>query len=204
MQNKFRYHHYWIYFLTTSWLISTFEHNYFTLSKYTHDVFMFSLPISDITAFLLVLAIDLSIFWSVLFIPYANMRQIGTRGSQVVLSVSTVISILLNVRYMWTASPSDGWFDVSIAIIIGTLVPLYVVIFGWIEGSMTVNEYEFGFSGNGNGNGKVTTEEVINTLRQHPKESVQQIADRLSVSRQTVQYHIAKYKEAMATKSKKE
>jgi len=133
-----RSHHYWISGLTAAWLIATFEHNYFTLSKYSHNIMMGNTNITTITNILLVIALDMSVFWAVKFIPQAKIWKISVRGAQSVLILSTLFSILLNIRYMITASPSQDFFDIMVAVVTGMIIPSYVAIFGWITGNISV------------------------------------------------------------------
>lgn len=206
----FKTHQLWIYYLTVSWLFATFEHNYYTLHVYTHNVTLMGMPISGITTFLMVLALDLSIFWSVMFIPTARIWNIPIRGAQAVLTVSTIISVLLNVRYMITASPTKDWFDIMIAVTIGILVPTFVVIFGWIEGNVALNK-EFvnnetedvlsRVNGNGNGNGNykkrkdVTTEAVVEYFKNNKEASLREAADHFETSTTTILNRLKEAKE---------
>lgn len=184
----FKTHQLWIYYLTVSWLISTFEHNYFTLHVYTHGLTFIGLPISDITTFLMVIALDLSIFWSVMFIPTARAWNIPIRGAQTILTVSTVISILLNVRYMITASPSNDWFDILIAISIGILIPMFVVIFGWIEGNISLNEnfVNGNYLINKKKRNDITTSGVKKYFNDNPRASLREAADFFNTSPTTI------------------
>lgn len=194
----FKFHQGWIYFLTTAWLIATFEHNYFTLSKYSHDAMLLDwIPISDISAFLIVLALDLSIFWSIMFIPQAKIWNVSLMGARITLIVSTLISILLNVRYMWTASPSPEWFDIMIGVLIGVLIPIYVVIFGWIAGNVaTIQSSNIDKKINrATNNGRVLeVDELISWMRDNPKASQRDASKHFNVSLSTIQNRLREYK----------
>jgi len=179
-----RSHRVWINYLTGSWLIATFEHNYFTLHSYTHNLVIGGIPISGITALLMVLALDLSIFWSVMFIPTARKFDISIRGAQMILVVSTIISILLNVRYMITSSPSNSMFDMGVAIVVGILIPLFVVIFGWIEGNiMITNKDSYAINGSYSEKSQskqdgieITKKDVDTYFKKNPRASIRDAA----------------------------
>lgn len=200
MNNKlYKQHQWWILGLTTMWLISTFEHNYFTLSKYTHPVEIMNFSISGISVFLMVLALDLSIFWSVMFIPQAKISDIPIKATQWILTIATIISILLNVRYMYTASllfDDPNWFDYAIGIFVGTLVPIFVVIFGWIEGNVAVKQMETFKSNISITNGdSISLEDVERILIKNPGASGYEIARILQAPASTVYKRIQQIKE---------
>jgi len=191
---KKNYDKWWMYGLTTAWLIATFEHNYFTLSKFSHGMQIFNLPISEISAFLIVLALDLSIFYSVKAIPQTKIMSVSIRGHQSILFISTAISILLNIRYMYTAAPSTGWFDITVAISIGLLIPIFVVIFGWIEGNVAIKRLEYISNSNGVQRA-VETEDVVNFFNSNSNASMRDAAKHFNVSVTTIQNRIKEYRE---------
>ena len=130
----------WIILLVGFWLFATLEHSYLTLSQYslhkTFNLFGSMIPYSDISAFLLVLALDLSMFWSISFLPFAKKRTIKLFSIYSLLAVSTIISIFLNVKYMILSSPSPSFGDLALGAVVGGLIPLFVVIFGYIQGAV--------------------------------------------------------------------
>jgi len=203
-QKMYQRHQGWIFWLTGSWLIATFEHNYFTLSNYSlgkiWTIFGTAFPISDISAFLMVLALDLSLFWSISFIPAARRWDVRMIGVYIVLFVSTIISIILNVKYMIQASPSPGIGDILIGAVIGALIPVFVILFGYIEGHVVDSQYKKGTDNilnhkvkneEGDGNDKkVTSQQVFEAMKQNPRLTRRQLANMFNVSPTTIQNRI--------------
>ena len=179
--DEFKTHKIWIYYLTALWLIATFEHNYFTLHSYTHNIYIYGIPISGITAFLLVVALDLSIFWSVMFLPSAKKYSIQMGGPKLILTISTIISILLNVRYMVTSSPSQSYFDIGVGVIVGILVPTFVVIFGWIEGNLMVVGKETIAIETKQTQKQNNKKEIKKYLKDHPRSSLLEVAKHFGI-----------------------
>lgn len=192
VDKSFKTHKVWIYMLTIAWLIATFEHNAFTLSKFTHNVYYAGIPVSDISAILVVLALDLSIFWSVFFMPQAKRWDMPVGFVKSILVISTLVSIMLNIRYMVTAIPTDNIFDLITAVIIGTLIPTFVVIYGWLEGNIAIVEKDIMSEvittavDNVQSNKKFTDEELENALINNPGAKPTELAGILGVSRQTI------------------
>ena len=192
-EKVFKYNQSWIFWLTVGWLIATFEHNYYTIANYSlgkiWNIFGTAIPISDISAFIIVVVLDLSMFFSIQFIPTGKRWDIKMIGVTTVLIVSTSISILLNVRYMIEASPSDTWFDLSIGIIIGVLIPLFVVLFGYIEGHVVDSQ----FSEEGKieevpvlVDGKVTSKMIAEARKKNPSLTRSDLAKMFSMPRSEI------------------
>jgi len=141
-----KYIHRWTIVLTIGWLVTTYEHNFYTLQKFTNHFTielinwnMDWLTISS--AALLVATLDLSIFFGVILIPYFKQWNLSITPVKWVLSSSTIISVALNIKYMFDAAMNQKMegnqvFNFITAFIIGLLIPLMVVFFGWIEGNV--------------------------------------------------------------------
>ncbi|MHA1952477.1 MAG: winged helix-turn-helix transcriptional regulator [Candidatus Heimdallarchaeaceae archaeon] len=182
----YKRHQNWIFWLTGGWLLATFQHNYATLSKYnlgeTLDLgWLFAnllLPIADISNFVMVLVLELTLFFSIYFISTGKRWGIKTTVIYMAMIVSTVISIFLNVKYMVAASPSDSIVDISIGAVIGVLIPVMVVIFGYIEG----NVVESRMAAPTIRGGLVTDDMVRAALKENPRLTQRQAAERFGIS----------------------
>jgi len=136
----FRTHQDFVFWLTAGWLLVTFEHIYYTLSQYSlHTVWDISgmpIPISDITIFALVILLEVTLFWSVMFIPAAKILKVRKFVMYTIQGIGITISMFLNIKYMVMASPTDSNIDIAIGAIIGGLIPIFVVLFGYVEGQL--------------------------------------------------------------------
>jgi hypothetical protein len=186
-EKLYRKYQNWIFWLTGGWLLATFQHNYSTLSKYnlgeTLDLGWVStgltLPIADISNFVMVVVLELTLFFSVSFIPAAKRWGIKAIVIYMAMIVSTAISIFLNIKYMVAASPTPSIIDVGIGAIVGGLIPTFVVIFGYIQGHV-VNS-RMGLSPS-RANGSVTVEQVRAAVDKDPYLTQRKLADRFGVS----------------------
>jgi len=133
-------HQNWVFWLTGGWLFVTFEHIYHTLSQYSMGtIWMISgteIPISDIMVFALVILLEVTLFWSVMFIPASTRLKVKKYIMYTIQGIGIIISMFLNVKYMVMASPTNGTMDVAIGAIIGGLIPIFVVLFGYVEGQL--------------------------------------------------------------------
>jgi hypothetical protein len=183
----YRKHQNWIFWLTAGWLLATFQHNYSTLSKYnlgeTLDLSWIStgliLPFADISNFVMVVVLELTLFFSVSFIPAGKRWHIKTIVIYMAMIVSTAISIFLNVKYMVAASPTDSVIDVGIGAIVGGLIPTFVVIFGYIQGHVV--DSRMGWTSS-RANGGVTVEQVRAAIDKDPHLTQRAAAARFGVS----------------------
>lgn len=183
----YRKHQNWIFWLTAGWLLATFQHNYATLSKYNQGEFLdlgwivagLTLPIADISNFVMVVVLELSLFWSISFIPAGKRWNIKTIVIYMVMIVSTAISIFLNVKYMVAASPSPSVVDVGIGAVIGGLIPIMVVLFGYVQGNVVDSRMNHPTS---RANGSVTVEQVKKALEKDPYLTQRKAAERFGVS----------------------
>jgi hypothetical protein len=183
----YQYHQNWIFFLTGAWLIATFEHNYYTLSSYSLNkiwsVFGYKIPISDVGTFLLVLALELTLFWSISFIPSGKRWGINMKFIYVIQFVSTSISVLLNIKYMVEASPTPSFMDIGIGAIVGGLIPVFVILFGYIEGHVYDTRVDAGVFKTSQ---KVTKESIKEAISQNPNLTQRQLAKMFDVSAATI------------------
>lgn len=185
-EKLYRKHQNWIFWLTGGWLLATFQHNYSTLSNYSlHETlnlgWLFSgltLPIADISNFVLVVVLELTLFWSISFIPAGKRWNIKTLVIYMAMIVSTAISIFLNVKYMVAASPTDSVVDVGIGAIVGGLIPIFVVIFGYVEG----NVVESRMGQISSRSGSVSLEQVEAALDKDPHLTQRKASERFGVS----------------------
>jgi len=133
-------HQNWVFWLTGGWLFVTFEHIYHTLSQYSMGtIWVISgteIPISDIMVFALVILLEVTLFWSVMFIPASTRLKVKKYIMYTIQGIGIIISMFLNVKYMVMASPTNGTMDVAIGAIIGGLIPIFVVLFGYVEGQL--------------------------------------------------------------------
>jgi len=187
-EKLYQRHQNWIFWLTGFWLLATFEHNYYTLSKYSlnkiWDIFGTMVPISDIANILLVAALELTLFWSVSFIPTGKRWGIKMTFIYVIQVVSTFISIVLNVKYMVMASPSDLIMDILIGAIVGGLIPVFVILFGYVEGHVFDSRVDTAiFKTNGS---KVTSGMVEGALSKDPSLTQRKLARMFNVSPATI------------------
>lgn len=143
-------HQNWVFWLTGGWLFVTFEHIYHTLSQYSMGtIWMISgteIPISDIMVFALVILLEVTLFWSVMFIPASTRLKVKKYIMYAIQGIGIAISMFLNIKYMIMASPTTGTMDVAIGAVIGGLIPIFVVLFGYVEGQLVdsqVNKFEF-------------------------------------------------------------
>ena len=186
-EKLFKRHQGWIFWLTLGWLLATFQHNYATLSKYNQGetldlswlVAGFTLPIADISNFVGVVVLEISLFWSIMFIPAGKRWNVKTAILFLIMSVLTAVSIFLNAKYMYEASPSPGIIDIGIGVIVGALMPVMVVLFGYVEGSV-VNS-RMGQSPS-RANGGVTVEQVKAAVDKDPFLTQRKAAERFGVS----------------------
>lgn len=185
-EKLYKRHQNWIFWLTGGWLLATFQHNYSTLSNYSlHETlnlgWLFTgltLPIADISNFVLVVVLELTLFWSISFIPAGKRWNIKTLVIYMAMIVSTAISIFLNVKYMVAASPTESVVDVGIGAIVGGLIPIFVVIFGYVEGNVV--ESRMGQVNSRAGN--ATVEMVEDALNKDPHLTQRKAAERFGVS----------------------
>jgi len=186
-EKLYRKHQQWIFWLTGGWLLATFQHNYATLSKYNQGEFLdlgwistgLALPIADISNFIMVVVLELSLFWSISFIPAGKRWNIKTIVIYMVMIVSTAISVFLNVKYMVAASPSPSAVDVGIGAVIGGLIPIMVVLFGYVQGNVIDSRMSQTPS---RANGGVTVEQVKAALDKDPYLTQRDAAARFGVS----------------------
>ena len=168
-------------------MLATFQHNYSTLSKYNLGETLnlgwisagLTLPIADISNFVMVVVLELTLFFSVSFIPAAKRWNIKAIVIYMAMIVSTAISIFLNVKYMVAASPTDSIIDVGIGAIVGGLIPTFVVIFGYIQGHVVNSRMSQSYS---RANGSVTVEQVRAAVDKDPYITQRQLAARFGVS----------------------
>ncbi len=124
----------WTLFLATLFIIATFEHCFATLKHYTEHQIYFGVDISTIKAIALVLAMDLGIFFSIKFIPEGKSVGISVGPAVAILALCTVISGGLNVHYMVSNTPAQHWFDLTVGVVVGLLIPAMLILFGWQRG----------------------------------------------------------------------
>jgi hypothetical protein len=186
-ERLYRKYQNWIFWLTAGWLLATFQHNYSTLSKYNLGETLnlgwisagLTLPIADISNFVMVVVLEITLFFSVSFIPAAKRWNIKAIVIYLAMIVSTAISIFLNVKYMVAASPTDSVIDVGIGAIVGGLIPTFVVIFGYIQGHVV--DSRMGWTSS-RANGGVTVEQVKSALDKDPYLTQRAAAARFGVS----------------------
>ena len=139
-------HQNWVFWLTGGWLLVTFEHIYYTVSQYTLDtVWMIAeteIPFSDISNFALVLLLEITLFWSVMFIPATKKLKVKKYIMYAIQGIGISISMFLNIKYMIMASPTQSTMDIAIGAVIGGLIPIFVVLFGYVEGQLVDSQTE--------------------------------------------------------------
>jgi len=126
----------WSWFLTIVFLAATYEHLYKTLGLFSANLVWLGINWSIITNALLVLGIDLTTFFGVRSIANLKRNSYPVRHLILLISVMTIISIMLNVKYMLDVSPSPfGWnFETVIAVTVGAMIPFTIIIFAWHDG----------------------------------------------------------------------
>jgi hypothetical protein len=187
-EKLYQRHQNWIFWLTGFWLLATFEHNYYTLSKYSldkvWDIFGTMVPISDIANILLVAALELTLFWSITFIPTGKRWGIKMTFIYVIQAVSTLISVVLNIKYMYMARPSDLLMDILIGAVVGGLIPVFVILFGYVEGHVFDSRVDTAvFKTNG---AKVTAGMIEDALARDGSLSQRKLAKMFNVSPATI------------------
>ena len=126
----------WIIFLTIIFLITTYEHLYFSLQMFNHQLVFLGIPWSTIANVIMVAGIDLSIFFGVRSIPGRREENASILPIVSIIMLMTVISVLLNVRYMITVPELIfGFnFDTIVGIVVGVVIPVTIIVFAWDEG----------------------------------------------------------------------
>ncbi len=184
-EKLYKRHQGWIFWLTGMWLLATFEHNYYTLGDYSlHKVwtiFGTDIPISDISTFLMVMALELTLFWSVSFIPTGKRWSIKLTYIYIIQFVSTFISMVLNIKYMIEASPTPTVMDYTIGAVVGGLIPVFVILFGYVEGHVFDTRIEMATGK------KVTRETLKKVMVENPGLTRRKMAEKLGVSATTIQ-----------------
>lgn len=139
----------WIIALTLIFMSATFEHSFWSLKNFVDkDLIHWGLKIPLWTMFMLVIGLDAMIWFSNWFIPQANVRNMDKGIPTALLIGSTAISIQLNVNYMVTNMPG-GWeafgytFNTSIALSVGTMIPLALAMLGYMHGNVLVKDQAF-------------------------------------------------------------
>ena len=186
-EKLYQKHQSWIFWLTFGWLLATFQHNYATLSKYNLGETLnlgwlfagLTLPIADISNLVMVIVLEATLFWSIMFIPAGKRWNIKTIIIYILMILSTIISIFLNVKYMVAASPSPSVIDVGIGAVIGGLIPIMVVVFGYVQGNVVDSRMgQTSIRANGN----VSLEQVMAALDKDPHLTQRKAAERFGVS----------------------
>lgn len=166
----------WLKILPILFLVATFEHCYAILSHFDGGL---NFPV--VTTVLLVLAIDISIYFS--------MRWIRLLPARIILLLSGIISVALNVKYMLDWKPG-GTFALIIAVIVGILVPLMLCLFGWLVQSLEQEIPNWKQEGN--------HAAIINFhLEKYPDKSNREIAEMVGCSHTT----ISRYRKAFTTEN---
>lgn len=155
----------WIKILPILFLAATFEHCYSILSLFKGGLYF-----SSLTPILLVLAIDLSIYFSMLYFELLPAR--------IILVLSGIVSILLNTKYMIQWKP-PGTFALLIAVLVGILIPFMLCLFGWLEKALSE-------SLSGDAAGRNLKAVVEFHLWKYPEKSNRQIAGIIGCSHTTV------------------
>lgn len=126
----------WIILLTVIFLVTTYEHLYFSLQVFNHGLIYLGVPWSTMTNIAMVAGIDLTIFFGVRSIPKKKTEDASIVPMASVIVLMTIISILLNVRYMITVpGVAFGFnFDTIIGMTIGIVIPITIIVFAWDEG----------------------------------------------------------------------
>jgi len=126
----------WIIFLTIIFLITTYEHLYFSLQMFNHHLVFLNIPWSTIANVIMVAGIDLSIFFGVRSIPGRREESASILPIVTIIIFMTIISVLLNVRYMITVPELIFGlnFDTIVGIVVGVVIPVTIIVFAWDEG----------------------------------------------------------------------
>ena len=185
-EKLFNKHQNWIFWLTFGWLLGTFQHNYAALSKYTLGetldlgwiVAGLELPIAAIGIFVIVLVLEAGLFWSIMFIPAGKNWNVKPSVMYMILSTSTAISMFLNIKYMVEASPSSSVMDIGIGAAVGGLIPLMVVMLGYVEGNIVTSRMQKTTPPSAD----VTVEMVREALHKNPGMTQRAAAARFGVS----------------------
>jgi hypothetical protein len=185
-EKLFKRHQGWIFFLTIGWLLGTFQHNYAALSKYHHNEmwslgWLFSgleIPIAAISIFVIVLVLEAGLFWSIMFIPAGKNWNVKPRVMYMILSASTAISMFLNIKYMVEASPSPSVMDIGVGAVVGGIIPLMVVMLGYVEGNIVTSRIQRTTSPSGD----VTVSMVREALQRNPGMTQRAAAAKFDVS----------------------
>jgi gas vesicle protein len=123
-------------FLTIVFLIATYEHCYFTLSGYSHNLMLWSLNWSVIANILLVAGVDFAIFFGVKNIPGKKSIGVTLTPTYLIVGLMTIVSVLLNVKYMILVDTVViGWnFETIIGVLVGLIIPTAVILLAIDEG----------------------------------------------------------------------
>ena len=160
-------HKYWLKTLPVLFLAATFEHCYSILSLYNSGLIF-----PAFTTILLVLAIDSSIYFSMLVIDLLPAK--------IILIMSGTISVALNIHYMIQHAP-DGTFNFIVAVTVGFLVPGMLSLLGWLAKEVKDKHPD------GDSNGKVNLKDVVLFyISRFPDKSDREIADLFGTSHTTV------------------
>jgi len=200
IDQTYKTHQNWVFWLTAGWLLVTFEHIHYTLSQYSIDntwtVMGTEIPISDIKVFALVILLEVTLFWSVMFIPATKRLNIKKFIMHIIQGIGISISMFLNIKYMIMASPTDSTMDVAIGAVIGGLIPIFIVLFGYVEGqlvdsqeskelpapSRTLKEPEL----------LGDDEMVVEYKKDNPHLSIREIAEEFNMPQEEVQKYLDK------------
>jgi len=141
----FRTHQDWVFWLTAGWLLVTFEHLHYTVSQYTishtWNIMDTEIPIGAIKSIAFVILLEVTLFWSVMFIPATKRLNVKKIMMHVIQGIGVLVSMFLNIKYMIIASPTPDTLDVTIGAVLGGLVPIFVVLFGYVEGQLVESQY---------------------------------------------------------------
>jgi len=182
-----RFNSFWLKLLPLFYIMATFEHNFATLRHFDARLILFGVNLSTLSNVMLVLALDLSIYYSVQYTVYAQRLGVRSTSAKLILILSSIVSVALNVYYMIIYAP-DGLFPRVIGTVVGVLIPSMLVLFGWLTGtvrSIESNEVDM----------EVETvvppreqleQKIIELAKAHPDWSNRKIARKLKCSHTTV------------------
>jgi hypothetical protein len=123
----------WTVIMAVFFLVATFEHNFSTLRMYSSGLVIKGFPLATWSKVVLVAGIDLMMYFSISYVVIGRRTGANVVPAQWMLALSGIVSAGLNLFYMLTYSPGGILADL-IGGVVGVLIPVMIVLLGWVEG----------------------------------------------------------------------
>jgi len=180
----------WLRFLPILYIIATFEHSFTALHQYNAHLVVFGVDISTISNIMLVLGIDLPMYFAIQYIVYAQRLNLPIRTAVTILVTLGLVSAALNIHYMLIYSPG-GYFADIVGVLVGALIPLMLVLFGLLRGIVHTHapvpdRLVESVEQNSLSPREQLEQQILEIVQKHPDWSNRKIARKLKVSHTTV------------------